>query len=173
MRAANGIQVRRALAPSVDEAQGCDVSELAIPTDRVDDADLLAPRRWDAKVVRRFMLTFGPPSSLFDLLGFALVIFVIRTARPCWRDLPSRALALASVGVIAVAAGIALLPWGAVFGFEALPLPVVGLVVGLTLAYLLAAEVAKHLFNRVHGNAAGSQGVTTSLPRDPLASLRA
>lgn len=176
-----------------------DVSELAIPTDRVDDADLLAPRRWDAKVVRRFMLTFGPLSSLFDLLGFALlyyvlnasaavfqtawfvqslatqalVIFVIRTARPCWRDLPSRALALASVGVIAVAAGIALLPWGAVFGFEALPLPVVGLVVGLTLAYLLAAEVAKHLFNRVHGNAAGSQGVTTSLPRDPLASLRA
>lgn len=171
-----------------------DVSELAIPTDRVDEADLLVPRRWDAKVVRRFMLTFGPLSSLFDLLAFALlyfamhtpaavfqtawfvqslatqalVIFVIRTTRPCWRDRPSRALALTSTGVIAIAFGITWLPWGAVFGFEQLPLPVLGLVIGLTLVYLLAAEAAKNFFHRVRGGG-GAQARPHAPTLPPLA----
>ena len=48
-----------------------DVSELPIPTDRVAEADLLAPRRWDTAFIRNFMLTFGPLSSIFDLLAFA------------------------------------------------------------------------------------------------------
>src|SRR5437660_1374524 len=56
-----------------------DLSELPIPTDRVADADLLAPRRWDTAFVRNFMLCFGPLSSLFDLLAFALLYRVLHT----------------------------------------------------------------------------------------------
>ncbi|MFL6660694.1 MAG: cation transporting ATPase C-terminal domain-containing protein, partial [Rhizobacter sp.] len=103
-----------------------DFSELPISADRVDDADLLAPRRWNAARVRNFMLCFGPLSSVFDLLGFAallhvfhtpaamfqsawfvqsmatqvLVIFVVRTARAPWRDRPSGWLVFASVGIV-------------------------------------------------------------------------
>ena len=55
-----------------------DLSELPIPTDRVDEADLLAPRRWDTAFIRNFMLTFGPVSSLFDLLT-SPCLHVLRT----------------------------------------------------------------------------------------------
>jgi len=154
-----------------------DLSELPIPTDRVDDADLLAPRRWDTPFVRNFMLCFGPVSSLFDLLAFTLlykvlhtpaevfqaawfvesmatqvlVIFVIRTARPCWRDRPSRWLALASVACVAAAFALPFMPWGGIFGFVPMPPQVLGLVVALTLAYLVVAEAVKHLFYRLIG----------------------
>jgi len=152
-----------------------DLSELPIPTDRVDDSDLLAPRRWDTPFVRNFMLCFGPVSSLFDLLAFALlykvlhtpaevfqaawfvesmatqvlVIFVIRTTRSCWRDRPSPWLVLTSVSVVAAAFALPYLPWGHVFGFVPLPPEVLGLVVLLTLAYLAVAEAAKHVFYRL------------------------
>jgi Mg2+-importing ATPase len=154
-----------------------DLSELPIPTDRVDDADLLAPRRWDTPFVRNFMLCFGPVSSLFDLLAFALlykvlhtpaevfqaawfvesmatqvlVIFIIRTTRPCWRDRPSRWLALASVACVGAAFALPFLPWGGIFGFVPLPPDVLGLVVALTLGYLVVAEAVKHLFYRLIG----------------------
>ena len=49
-----------------------DLSELPIPTDRVEDTELLVPRRWDTAFIRDFMLSFGPLSSIFDLLAFAL-----------------------------------------------------------------------------------------------------
>jgi Mg2+-importing ATPase len=151
-----------------------DLSELPIPTDRVDDADLLRPRRWDTGFVRNFMLCFGPLSSLFDLLAFALlyavlqtpaalfqsawfvqsmatqvlVIFVIRSARASWRDRPSRSLALTSLAVVGIAVALPYLPAGASFGFVPLPVPVLLLVIGLTAAYLGAAEVVKHFFYR-------------------------
>ena len=45
-----------------------DFSETTIPLDRVDEALLTHPRRWDIGVVRRFMFVLGPISSLFDFL---------------------------------------------------------------------------------------------------------
>ncbi|HSN32847.1 MAG TPA: HAD-IC family P-type ATPase, partial [Ideonella sp.] len=151
-----------------------DVSELAIPTDRVADADLERPQRWDIGYIRDFMLSFGPLSSLFDLAAFALlalvlhagvaefqsawfvesmatqvlVIFVIRSARAAWRDAPSPWLVATSLAVVALAFALPFVPWGALFGFVPLPAPVLAMVVGLTLAYLAAAEVTKHVFAR-------------------------
>ena len=164
-----------------------DLSELPIPTDRVAEADLLTPRRWDTAFIRNFMLCFGPLSSLFDLLAFGLlygvmhasttvfqtawfvlsmttqvlVIFVIRTARAAWRDRPSAGLAAASLGVVAIAIALPLLPWGQTFGFVPLPFEVSGLIVGLTLAYLAAAEAAKQLFYRL----SQVKPAATALPR--------
>ena len=51
-----------------------DSSQLAIPTDRVDAEQLHAPSHWDIAFIRRFMLTFGPISSLFDFLTFGLML---------------------------------------------------------------------------------------------------
>ena len=51
-----------------------DVSELPIPLDAVDDEFLRQPRAWDMRFVRRFMLTLGPVSSLFDILTFFLLL---------------------------------------------------------------------------------------------------
>ena len=54
-----------------------DSSQLAIPTDSVDAEQLHAPSHWNIAFIRRFMLTFGPISSLFDFLTFGLMLGVL------------------------------------------------------------------------------------------------
>lgn len=53
-----------------------DLSCTAIPWDNVDGALLEKPAVWDAKSVTRFMVLFGPVSSLFDILTYLLLFFV-------------------------------------------------------------------------------------------------
>jgi len=53
-----------------------DISQIGIPFDTVDAEVLEAPQRWHAADIGRFMLWFGPVSSLFDLATFALMWFV-------------------------------------------------------------------------------------------------
>ena len=51
-----------------------DSSQLAIPADRVDEAQLHAPSHWNIAFIRRFMLTFGPdqfPVRLHDVRSHA------------------------------------------------------------------------------------------------------
>lgn len=54
-----------------------DVTCTALPWDGVDDELVRAPRRWDEVSVRRFMVAMGPVSSLFDLITFAALFFVV------------------------------------------------------------------------------------------------
>ena len=55
----------------------CDFSQVGIPFDRVDKEYLHSPRRWETKSIRRFMLLLGPLSSVFDILCFAIMWWVI------------------------------------------------------------------------------------------------
>jgi Mg2+-importing ATPase len=50
-----------------------DLSQIAVPFDPVDQEDLAKPRSWDAPGIGRFMLLFGPISSIFDLATFAVL----------------------------------------------------------------------------------------------------
>jgi Mg2+-importing ATPase len=47
-----------------------DLSQIAIPWDRMDADFLKKPRQWDAGTIARFMVCIGPISSLFDVLTF-------------------------------------------------------------------------------------------------------
>jgi Mg2+-importing ATPase len=53
-----------------------DLSQTGIPFDRVDAELVARPLAWKPADIGRFMLFFGPISSLFDLLTFALMWFV-------------------------------------------------------------------------------------------------
>jgi len=53
-----------------------DLSETTIPIDRVDDAMVAQPRRWDLALVRKFMVGFGPLSSIFDFITFGLLLWL-------------------------------------------------------------------------------------------------
>ena len=53
-----------------------DISQIAIPFDSVDEELLRAPQRWRPGDIGRFMLYFGPISSVFDMVAFALMWFV-------------------------------------------------------------------------------------------------
>ncbi|KJZ35637.1 MULTISPECIES: magnesium-translocating P-type ATPase [Pseudomonas] len=53
-----------------------DISQLALPWDKMDKEFLSKPRKWDAKNIGRFMLWIGPTSSVFDITTFALMWYV-------------------------------------------------------------------------------------------------
>ena len=56
----------------------CDFSQIGIPFDSVDKDYLLSPRRWEPVGIRWFMMLFGPVSSIFDLISFAVLWWIIR-----------------------------------------------------------------------------------------------
>lgn len=53
-----------------------DLSQVAIPFDNVDEEQIRKPQRWNPGDLGRFMLFFGPISSIFDILTFCLMWFV-------------------------------------------------------------------------------------------------
>jgi len=162
-----------------------DLSQTAIPLDRVDSEAQRRPRRIDMRFLVRFMAVFGLLSSLFDALTFAalllllqadevlfrsgwfveslltqvLVIFVIRTRRRPWRSPPARALTLAALGVAALALLLPFSPLAHWFALEPLPARYLLLLGVLVPAYLVLAELAKRWFFRRFGqHAAGGPG---------------
>ncbi len=53
-----------------------DFSQIAIPFDDVDSELVALPQRWQPDSIIRFMLFFGPVSTIFDILTFAMMWFV-------------------------------------------------------------------------------------------------
>jgi Mg2+-importing ATPase len=139
----------------------------------VDPEQLRAPAHWDIAFIRRFMLLFGPISSLFDFATFALmlfgfhavagefqagwfiesiatqtlIIFAIRTRRsPFFRSRPSAGLAIAALTVVAIGVWLPYSPMAGVLGFLPLPAPFFLALVAMVVAYLVCVEVAKKWF---------------------------
>ncbi|MFJ5070006.1 magnesium-translocating P-type ATPase [Kitasatospora sp. NPDC088556] len=150
-----------------------DTSQLAIPTDNVDEEQLHKPSHWDIAFIRRFMICFGPLSSVFDFITFGvmlwvfhsgpaqfrsgwfveslatqtLVIFAIRTRRiPFFRSHPSLPLTLSALGVVTVGTLLPATPLAHTLGFQPLPGAFFATLVGMIIAYLVLIEVGKRLF---------------------------
>jgi Mg2+-importing ATPase len=150
-----------------------DASQTAIPTDTIDPSVEAVPARWDVGAIQRFMLIFGPISSLFDYVTFGvlllvlgvneqvfqtgwfieslftqvLVVLVIRTRlSPFWRSRPSDPLLGAIVAALTAAVLIPLSPLGPMLGFAPLPLVFWPLLVVLVSAYLALVELVKRRF---------------------------
>lgn len=64
-----------------------DLSQTAIPFDRVDDEDLAKPRKWDIGGIGKLMLYLGPVSSLFDYATFAVLWFALGARTPARQGL--------------------------------------------------------------------------------------
>ena len=140
-----------------------DTSQMTIPTDRVDEEQLARPSHWDIGFIRRFMIRFGPISSVFDFATFAvmlwvfdaaapefrsgwfveslatqtLIVFVIRTRRvPFFRSRPSRPLLASVIAVVIVGALIPQSPLNDTLGFAPLPPAFFAVLVAFVIAYL-------------------------------------
>jgi P-type Mg2+ transporter len=152
-----------------------DTSQTVMTTDNVDPEYIERPKRWDISFIRRFMITLGPVSSLFDFVTFftmlfvfnawnnpalfqtawfteslcsqTLVVLIIRTRRiPFYKSKPSRYLTLMLLGVIAFALLVPYTPVGDFFGFIPLPPAFYLALVGILVAYALLAETVKKWF---------------------------
>jgi Mg2+-importing ATPase len=160
-----------------------DLPEMTISGDNVDDVFVQQPHRWDVGFIRRFMLLFGPLSSVFDLLTFgalllllhadqamfhtgwfvesvlsaAAVVFILRSRLPLRRSRPSRVM-LAVTGVVALFA--LLLPYSplaGIMGFKPLSwyyLLIIAAIIGI---YLVSAELVKRWFYRLPQQATSAQ----------------
>ena len=64
-----------------------DVSQTGIPFDNVDQEFLRTPQHWDTDGLGRFMVCFGPLSSLFDVATFGLMWFVFHATTPASQTL--------------------------------------------------------------------------------------
>jgi Mg2+-importing ATPase len=123
------------------------------------------------------MLTFGPISSIFDLLTFVLlyfifrvpeaffqtgwfmeslatqtfVIFIIRTRKtPFLESRPSRYLLLSSLICVCLGWILPYTPVGKFFGFVSPPAMIVFVIIGIVVMYLLIVEAAKDIFYKKH-----------------------
>ena len=150
-----------------------DVGQLAIPTDNVDSEVLARPAAWDIGFLRRFMMVFGPVSSLFDFATFfvmikildanhsefrtgwfvesiatqTLVVFLIRTRRvPFLRSRPSRAMLITPIASALVGVVLPFTPLAHLLGFTTLPLAFFLILIGMIGLYLVLIETAKARF---------------------------
>lgn len=151
-----------------------DLPEMTIANDRVDANFLKKPHQWDINFIRRFMLIFGPLSSLFDLVTFgvlmfvlkasaetfrtgwfiesilsaSLVVFSLRTRLPLHKKRPSRQMILVTLLVGMTAVAIPYSPLASLLGFKPLPLGYLGILALIVALYILSAEIVKHYFYR-------------------------
>jgi Mg2+-importing ATPase len=164
-----------------------DVSEIAIPFDRVDPEATSRPVKWNIRLIERFMLVFGPVSSVFDFLTFyallslfgagqalfqtgwfiesittqVLVVFAIRTRRWFFQSMPRGFLVVMALAAVAIAIALPMVPLGAWFGFTPPPPLFFAYLIGATAAYLALVELVKRIFYRIAD--ASDQGVTPIL----------
>jgi Mg2+-importing ATPase len=156
-----------------------DTAQLALPWDRVDSDYLQAPRRWQSSGLIRFMLIFGPLSSVFDLATFAvlwwvfdlggkptmfqtgwfveglltqlLVVVILRARTMPWRGArPARAVVLAAITAAAIGSLLPLTPLGTGLGMAAPPAGYQVWLVAVMAAYGLAAHLVKKHYLRHH-----------------------
>jgi Mg2+-importing ATPase len=149
-----------------------DFPEMTIATDRVDEAAIVGPRRWDIKFIQRFMLIFGLLSSVFDYLTFgvllyfmkagekvfqtgwfiesvvsaSLIVLVVRTRLPFLKSPPGKYLAVATALIVAVVIALPFTPLAGLLGFVSMPLSFYGWMLLIVAAYIGSAEAAKQWF---------------------------
>lgn len=150
-----------------------DFPAMAISTDSVDPELVEKPRPWDIRFIRNFMIVFGVVSSIFDFLTFAalvfilkatpeefrtgwfvesvmtevLIILVMRTWKPFYKSLPSRALLVAMILVLLVTLALPYSPLKGILGLTPLPVPTLFLLGLITVLYAGASELTKKFFH--------------------------
>jgi len=155
-----------------------DVSQIAIPTDKVDQEYVLKPRPWNVKYIRNFMVIIGPISSIYDFLTFGvmlfifhaspelfhtgwfieslctqtLVIHIIRTGKiPFIESRPSKFLILMSVIIVSLGIAIPFTPLAKPFGFVKPPPMYFVVLLIMVVTYLFLVQIVKKWFIKKYG----------------------
>jgi Mg2+-importing ATPase len=149
-----------------------DLPEMAIASDHVDHEATAQPQRWDIAVVRRFMVTFGLLSSVFDYLTFgalyvlvgtnpaafrtgwfiesvvsaACVVLVVRSRRPLGKSRPGRGLGRATLLCVGATVLLAFSPLAEPLDLVRPRVGVLGLIILIIAGYISAAELLKRRF---------------------------
>jgi len=155
-----------------------DISQVAIPSDDVDEEYLLKSRPWNVEYIKKFMLYLGPVSSVFDFITFAVLLFVFHASAPlfhtgwfleslCTQTLvihvirtgkipfveskPSQFLIFTSIYIITIGLLIPFTPVAKYFGFVEPPAAFFLTLFAIISAYLFSVQFVKKWFIQKYG----------------------
>jgi Mg2+-importing ATPase len=154
-----------------------DLPFLSVASDHVDTEELARPKKWDLKLIRRFMIVFGLHSSFFDFLTFyvlyyyfrlsnapfqtgwflestiteLLIIFVVRTKKTVYKSKPGRLLLISTLIAFGLIIYLPFSPFAGAFGFSISHSAQIIAISIILLAYIITADLIKKVFFYYNG----------------------
>jgi len=155
-----------------------DASQVAIPSDEVDEEYLLKSRPWNIDYIWKFMKFFGPLSSVFDYITFGVLLFLFHASQPlfctgwfleslCTQTLvihiirtgkipfieswPSPFLLFTSIYIVSIALVLPFTPLGAYFKFVMPPATFFLTLIAILALYLWSVQLLKVWFIKKYG----------------------
>ncbi len=150
-----------------------DFPEMTIASDNVDAIMVAQPRRWDIKFIRKFMITFGLVSSIYDYITFglllsldvsveqfrtawflesvvsaSLIVFVVRSSSAFFKTRPGNYLIAATLSIVVITVSLPYTPIAPIIGFVPLSASLLAMLALIVVLYLSTAEIIKHIFYR-------------------------
>ncbi len=149
-----------------------DFPYLAVASDNVDEDQLEKPGKWNLKLIRNYMVVFGIHSSIFDIITFLtllfllkskepafqtgwfiesvlselFIVFIIRTHKNFFKSRPGKYLFLLSLAGLVITITLPYVPFSADIGLLPLPLPNLAAMLIIVAAYIFTADLLKVWF---------------------------
>jgi len=156
-----------------------DFPYLTVASDNVDQEQLDRPGKWDLKFIRNYMVIFGIHSSLFDIITFVtllyvlkvkesafqtgwfiesiltelFILFIIRTHKNFFKSQPGKYLFILSIFGLVLTLGLPYLPFAADIGLTPLPLMNLGAMLLIVAVYIITADLLKVWFFKKYRSA--------------------
>ncbi len=149
-----------------------DFPYLTVASDNVDQEQLDRPGKWDLKFIRNYMIIFGIHSSVFDIITFLtlfyvlkvkesafqtgwfvesiltelFILFIIRTHKNFFKSKPGKYLFILSIVGLVMTLGLPYVPFAGDLGLTPLPLINLGTMLLIVAVYILTADLLKVWF---------------------------
>ncbi len=156
-----------------------DFPYLTVASDNVDEEQLDKPGKWDLKFIRNYMVIFGLHSSLFDVVTFVtllyvlkvkeaafqtgwfvesiltelFILFIIRTHKNFFKSKPGKYLFILSILGLVLTIGLPYMSFASSVGLVPLPLKNLGAMLLIVAAYIFTADLLKVWFFKKYRSA--------------------
>lgn len=156
-----------------------DFPYLSVASDNVDQEQLNKPGKWDLKFIRNYMVIFGIHSSIFDVITFLtllyilkakesafqtswfiesiltelFILFIIRTHKNFFKSKPGKYLCLLSIFGLILTLGLPYLTIAKDIGLLPLPFENLGAMLLIVVAYIITADLLKVWFFKKYRSA--------------------
>ncbi|MBC7525267.1 MAG: magnesium-translocating P-type ATPase [Flavobacterium sp.] len=145
---------------------------LTVASDNVDEQQLDRPGKWDLKFIRNYMIVFGIHSSIFDIITFVtllyvlkvkesefqtgwfiesiltelFILFIIRTHKNFFKSKPGKYLFILSFLGLILTLALPYLPFAPNLGLSPLPILNLCYILGIVTLYIITADLLKVWF---------------------------
>lgn len=156
-----------------------DFPYLMVASDNVDEEQIDKPGKWDLKFIRNYMVIFGIHSSIFDLITFLtllyvlkvketafqtgwfiesivtelFILFIVRTHKNFFKSKPGSYLFILSVLGLLITIGLPYSPLATYVGLQPLPLLQLGAMLLIVAVYIITADILKVWFFKKYKSA--------------------